>query len=63
MAELVDAPVLGTGGNPCRFKSCYPHEIRTLILIRCVSILVSLYFLDVDLINKSYALEKAAEDA
>jgi hypothetical protein len=32
-------------------------------LIRCVSILVSLYFLDVDLINKSYALEKAAEDA
>ena len=28
MAELADAPDLGSGGRPCRFKSCYPHGIR-----------------------------------
>jgi hypothetical protein len=26
MAELADAPALGAGGRPCRFKSCYPHN-------------------------------------
>ena len=26
MAELADALVLGTSGQPCRFKSCYPHQ-------------------------------------
>ena len=26
MAELADAPDLGSGGRPCRFKSCYPHK-------------------------------------
>ena len=26
MAELADAPDLGSGGRPCRFKSCYPHD-------------------------------------
>ena len=26
MAELADALVLGTSGQPCRFKSCYPHK-------------------------------------
>ncbi len=26
MAELADAPDLGSGGRPCRFKSCYPQE-------------------------------------
>ena len=25
MAKLAYAPVLGTGGRPCRFESCYPH--------------------------------------
>ncbi len=30
MAELADAPDLGSGGRPCRFKSCYPHKIRVL---------------------------------
>ena len=28
MAELADAPDLGSGGRPCRFKSCYPHLER-----------------------------------
>ena len=28
MAELADAPDLGSGGRPCRFKSCHPHRIR-----------------------------------
>lgn len=25
MAELADAPDLGSGGRPCRFESCYPQ--------------------------------------
>lgn len=25
MAELADAPDLGSGGRPCRFESCHPH--------------------------------------
>ena len=31
MAELADALVLGTSGQPCRFKSCYPHLLRDLL--------------------------------
>ena len=30
MAELADAPDLGSGGRPCRFKSCYPHKMGIL---------------------------------
>ncbi len=31
MAELADAPDLGSGGQPpCRFKSCYPHLMYSL---------------------------------
>ena len=26
MAELADAPDLGSGGQPCRFDPCYPHQ-------------------------------------
>ena len=26
MAELADAPDLGSGGRPCRFKSCCLYE-------------------------------------
>ena len=26
MVELADTPDLGSGGQPCRFKSCYPHQ-------------------------------------
>ena len=26
VAELADAPDLGSGGQPCRFKSCRPHQ-------------------------------------
>ena len=26
VAELADAPDLGSGGFPCRFKSCHPHH-------------------------------------
>ena len=39
MAELADAPDLGSGGRPCRFKSCYPHQImviRTWFWLRAV---------------------------
>ena len=27
MAELADALDSGSSGRPCRFKSCYPHQI------------------------------------
>ena len=52
MAELADAPDLGSGGQPCRFKSCYPHKIRvlrhfkcfkTLIFLRLTAILTAVY--------------------
>ena len=26
MVELADTPDLGSGGRPCRFESCYPHQ-------------------------------------
>ena len=26
VAELADAPDLGSGGSPCRFKSCHPYQ-------------------------------------
>ncbi len=32
MAELADAPDLGSGGRPCRFDSCYPHKDGTYSL-------------------------------
>lgn len=28
MAELADASDLGSDGQPCRFKSCYPYQQR-----------------------------------
>ena len=28
MAELADAPDLGSGGRPCRFDSCYPQHVN-----------------------------------
>ena len=27
MAELADAQVSGSCGRPCRFNSCYPHQV------------------------------------
>ena len=34
MAELADAPDLGSGVYTCRFDSCYPHQKSRIILIR-----------------------------
>ncbi len=34
MAELADAPDLGSGGRPCRFKSCYPHFMPLTCFVR-----------------------------
>ena len=34
MAELADAQDLGSCVNSCRFKSCHPHQISTVIMIR-----------------------------
>ena len=37
MAELADAPVLGTGGQPCRFDPCYLHQktkAKSFLLIK-----------------------------
>ncbi len=30
MAELADALDLGSSGRPCRFESCYPHQIMMI---------------------------------
>ena len=32
MAELADAPDLGSGGQPCRFESCYPHVAKAAVI-------------------------------
>ncbi len=44
MAELADAPDLGSGGRPCRFKSCYPHKIRVLRHFKCFKTLIFLLY-------------------
>ena len=31
VAELADAPDLGSGGFPCRFKSCHPYHVIHLL--------------------------------
>lgn len=28
VVELADTPDLGSGGRPCRFKSCHPHYLQ-----------------------------------
>ena len=33
MAELADAPDLGSGSRECRFKSCYPHVKSTVFAV------------------------------
>lgn len=33
MVELADTMDLGSIGQPCRFKSCYPHHKSAVILI------------------------------
>ena len=43
MAELADAPDLGSGVNSCRFDSCYPHHKEAIILIRKISVLWFFY--------------------
>ena len=30
MVELADTMDLGSIGQPCRFKSCYPHQIMII---------------------------------
>ena len=35
MAELADAPDLGSGGRPCRFKSCHP-QAENMVFVRIV---------------------------
>ena len=35
MAELADAPDLGSGGRPCRFKSCHP-QAENMVFVRNV---------------------------
>ena len=43
VAELADAPDLGSGGRPCRFDSCQPHEremVGSLVLSRLSTFLI-----------------------
>ena len=54
MAELADAPDLGSGGRPCRFKSCYPH-FETTILEKSKDVVLLVY-------EKKLQLKKAERD-
>ena len=34
VVELVDSLDLGSNARACRFESCHPHQISTMVLIR-----------------------------
>ena len=38
VAELADAPDLGSGGRPCRFDSCHPHLEAVILDISGVAV-------------------------
>ena len=46
VAKLADAPDLGSGGQPCRFKSCHPHQKtgRVCALLLCGGAFAPFYF-------------------
>lgn len=37
MVELADTMDLGSIGQPCRFKSCYPHQLAASVISLAVS--------------------------
>ena len=46
VVELVDSLDLGSNAQACRFESCHPHQISTMVLIRnhrAFSILIDFY--------------------
>ena len=49
VAELADAPDLGSGGRPCRFKSCHPHY-KTAECAKTVRFLPFLFVFDTKMI-------------
>ena len=55
MAELADAPDLGSGVNSCRFDSCYPHHISTARLIKSAVEIFSLKSLDLQEVSPFFA--------
>ena len=42
MVELADTMDLGSIGQPCRFKSCYPHQLAASVISLAVSFFISL---------------------
>lgn len=42
MVELADTMDLGSIGKPCRFKSCYPHQLAASVISLAVSFFISL---------------------
>ena len=42
MVELADTIDLGSIGQPCRFKSCYPHQLAASVISLAVSFCISL---------------------
>ena len=41
MVELADTMDLGSIGQPCRFKSCYPHQLAASVISLAVSFFIS----------------------
>ena len=58
MAELADAPDLGSGGRPCRFDSCHPHILESLddessrLFLLGERLVNALYLLDLIVLGK-----------
>ena len=42
MVELADTMDLGSIGQPCRFESCYPHQLAASVISLAVSFFISL---------------------
>ena len=45
MAELADAPDLGSGGQPCRFDPCYPYHGKTPLKSKPLKVWMPMVFL------------------
>ena len=50
MVELADTMDLGSIGQPCRFKSCYPHQLAASV----ISLAVSFFHFIAELIVRSF---------
>ena len=63
MAELADALDLGSNGQPCRFKSCYPHQASFIVYMIITIISITLVLFTVFLLGLfSFVFSKRQEN-